>query len=122
MLLNKLCHFQCDYLSTIGGKDGTSLTSNILKRCLTNNLASSFSFRGKGTKKAFVDLSLRSVVVGTFIFHHCNSLIKIASFLGAVKKQFPGLTEREIEDHIKVWLKHSPQRFKAEALKAGTRQ
>ncbi|KAF2893722.1 hypothetical protein ILUMI_12451, partial [Ignelater luminosus] len=86
----------CDYLSSVVGKDGTSLTNNILKRCLTNQLASSFSFRGKGVKKPFVDLSLKSVVVG------------------AVKKQFSGLTEREIEDHIKVWLKHSPQRFKAE--------
>ncbi|KAF2891095.1 hypothetical protein ILUMI_15078, partial [Ignelater luminosus] len=74
----------CDYLSSVGGKDGTSLTNNIFKRCLTNQLASSFSFRGKGVKKPFVDLSLKSVVVG------------------AVKKQFSGLTEREIEDHIKV--------------------
>ncbi|KAF2892048.1 hypothetical protein ILUMI_14125, partial [Ignelater luminosus] len=53
----------CDYLSSVGGKDGTSLTNNILKRCLTNQLASSFSFRGKGVKKPFVDLSLKSVVV-----------------------------------------------------------
>ncbi|KAF2891039.1 hypothetical protein ILUMI_15134, partial [Ignelater luminosus] len=86
----------CDYLSSVGGKDGTSLTNNILKRCLTNQLASSFSFREKGVKKPFVDLSLKSVVVG------------------AVKKQFSGLTERENEDQIKVWLKHSPQHFKAE--------
>ncbi|KAF2898976.1 hypothetical protein ILUMI_07199, partial [Ignelater luminosus] len=85
----------CDYLSSVGVENGTSLTNNILKRCLTNQLASSFSFRGKGVKKPFVDLSLKSVVVGT------------------VKKQFSGLTETEIEDHIKVWLKHLPQRFKA---------
>ncbi|KAF2899119.1 hypothetical protein ILUMI_07058, partial [Ignelater luminosus] len=53
----------CDYLSSVGGKDETSLTNNILKRCLTNQLASSFSFKGKGVKKPFVDLSLKSVVV-----------------------------------------------------------
>ncbi|KAF2891513.1 hypothetical protein ILUMI_14660, partial [Ignelater luminosus] len=92
----------CDYLSSVGVKDGTFLTNNILKRCLTNQLASSFSFRGKGVKKPFVDLSLKSVVVG------------------AVKKQFSGLTETEIEDHIKVWLKHLPQRFKAKTAVKNT--
>ncbi|KAK4880342.1 hypothetical protein RN001_008488 [Aquatica leii] len=84
------------YLSTLGGRDTTSLTNNILKRCLTNELASAYSFRGKGKKRAFTDLSLKNVVVG------------------AVKKKNPQTTERDIEYHIKVWLKHSPQRNKAE--------
>lgn len=40
------------------------------------------------------------------------------SDLDAVKKKNnPDVTERDIEDHIKVWLKHSPQRHKIEIAK-----
>ncbi|KAF2890072.1 hypothetical protein ILUMI_16101 [Ignelater luminosus] len=52
----------CDYLSSVGGKDGTSLTNNILKRCLTNQLAFSFSFKGKGVNKLFVDFYVKKTV------------------------------------------------------------
>ncbi|KAK4887264.1 hypothetical protein RN001_003535 [Aquatica leii] len=44
------------YLSTLGGRDTTSLTNNILKRCLTNELASAYSFRRKGVEKGIYRL------------------------------------------------------------------
>ncbi|KAI4465085.1 hypothetical protein MML48_3g00017571 [Holotrichia oblita] len=90
---------QSSYLSSLGGRDTTALTNNILKRCLTNQLACNYSFRGKGAKKAFANLHLNRVVIS------------------AVKSKNPQCLERDIEDHIKVWLKHSPQRYNIDCAK-----
>ncbi|KAK5648208.1 hypothetical protein RI129_003100 [Pyrocoelia pectoralis] len=85
------------YLSTVGGANLVSKVNNIIKRCITNKFATQFSFRGKrGGKRAFEDLPLKNVIV-------C-----------AAKLSDSTATEKEIEDIIKVWLKHAPQRNKAE--------
>ncbi|KAF5280083.1 hypothetical protein FQR65_LT15097 [Abscondita terminalis] len=37
--------------------------------------------------------------------------------LDAVKKKNPNCSEKDIEDYIKIWLKHSPQCFKADCMR-----
>ncbi|CAG9822845.1 unnamed protein product [Phaedon cochleariae] len=51
------------YLSTLGGKDRTSKTNNILRHSLTDQLATSFNFRGKRQKRPFCELSLSDCIV-----------------------------------------------------------
>ncbi|CAG9812832.1 unnamed protein product [Phaedon cochleariae] len=88
------------YLSSLGGKDHIVQTNNCLRRLLTNEFSCQFSFMGKrGGKKAFSDLLLKKCVIG------------------AVTKNLPQIKERDIEDAIKNWLKHSPQRYHNELLK-----
>ncbi|CAG9822097.1 unnamed protein product [Phaedon cochleariae] len=88
------------YLSSLGGKDHIVQTNNCLRRLLTNDFSCQFSFMGKrGGKKAFSDLLLKKCVIG------------------AVTKNLPQIKERDIEDAIKNWLKHSPQRYHNELLK-----
>ncbi|KAI4463125.1 hypothetical protein MML48_4g00005282 [Holotrichia oblita] len=48
------------YLSSLGGRDTTALTNNILKRCLTNQLACKYSFRGKEAKLLLVPLKVKT--------------------------------------------------------------
>ncbi|KAF5274637.1 hypothetical protein FQR65_LT16941 [Abscondita terminalis] len=88
------------YLSTLGGKDVVSRTNNILKRCLTNSISTKFNYYGKrNLKLAFSNLKLNKVIIDA---------VKISSHNAA---------EYEIENCIKAWLKHAPQRLKAEELK-----
>ncbi|KAF5277456.1 hypothetical protein FQR65_LT15986 [Abscondita terminalis] len=85
------------YLSRIGGRNLVTLVNNIMRKCLTNELASLFNFFGKRlNKNAFAELHIKSVVIA------------------AVQRVYAGSTEKEVESSIKIWLKHAPQRLSAE--------
>ncbi|KAK4882874.1 hypothetical protein RN001_006193 [Aquatica leii] len=85
------------YLSFLGGRDSIGHTNNILKYLFTNTFATSWNFCGKrGTKKAFKKFKLKEVIIS------------------AVRKASPQVNERDIENYIKVWLKHVPERLKRE--------
>lgn len=87
-----------NYLSSVGGKDVACRTNNILKLLLSDNIATLYNFYGKRSKKKpFCDLKLRNVIVD------------------AVKKN-SGCTNIEVENCIKVWLKHAPERLKAKQI------
>ncbi|XP_063907059.1 protein tramtrack, beta isoform-like isoform X2 [Zophobas morio] len=51
------------YLSRLGGSTVTSVTNKIMKRCLSDELATTYNFCGHRNKKAFNTLLLRNVVV-----------------------------------------------------------
>ncbi|VEN33633.1 unnamed protein product [Callosobruchus maculatus] len=79
------------YFSTIGGRDLKCKVNAILRQILTNNVASSLSFLGsRNGKKPFCSLKLIKLITRT---------------------------ENEINDAIKVWLKHAPKRQAADKKK-----
>ncbi|CAG9764326.1 unnamed protein product [Ceutorhynchus assimilis] len=80
------------YLTTIGGKDPTSKTNRILKFFITDELASYFSYLGKRNKRPFCGLHLNDVIIR------------------AVKKSVGNISSADVEEVIKIWLKHAPQR------------
>ncbi|XP_071578619.1 uncharacterized protein [Temnothorax nylanderi] len=83
------------YLSTLGGNHVPSKTNRILRYILADAVAVHFNFYGKRSqKKAFSDLSLKNLVVS------------------AVKTRIINATDKEVEDAIKVWLKHAQDRMK----------
>ncbi|XP_067208803.1 uncharacterized protein [Linepithema humile] len=83
------------YLSSLGGNHVPSKTNRILKYILTDAVAINFNYYGKRSqKRAFSDLSLKNLIVG------------------AVKRSVANTTDKEIEDAIKVWLKHAQDRMK----------
>ncbi|XP_025262216.1 uncharacterized protein LOC112637211 [Camponotus floridanus] len=82
------------FLCTIGGRDISTKISRILRYLFTDALASEFSFYGKRlNKRPFSDLCLKTVIVESI-------------------KRTSGVTNKEIEDGIKIWLKHAPDRQK----------
>ncbi|KAB0790670.1 hypothetical protein PPYR_09372 [Photinus pyralis] len=86
------------YMSTIGGRDITSKTNTILRYVFTNGIAVRYSFLGsRGNKKAFSTLKL------------CKAII------AAVLVSLPNTLEIDVNNCIKVWLKHAPQRLALEA-------
>ncbi|XP_067208313.1 uncharacterized protein [Linepithema humile] len=88
-------------LSTIGGRDVSSKVSRILKYLFIDTLAAEFSFFGKRlNKRPFSDLYLRTIIVES------------------IKRSTPGVTIKEIEDSIKIWLKHAPDREKNQMRRA----
>ncbi|KAL4705616.1 hypothetical protein ACJJTC_009426 [Scirpophaga incertulas] len=81
------------YLETLGGRDTSNKVSRIMKTLLADGLSKEFNFYGKRSqKRPFCQLLLRKCIVE------------------AVIKNTTGATEKEIEDKIKVWLKHAPER------------
>ncbi|XP_039312222.1 uncharacterized protein LOC120359295 isoform X2 [Solenopsis invicta] len=89
------CSNLCSFLSSLGGRDTTNKTNKILKQLLTDDLCKNYSFYGKRLgKKSFSTLLMKNMVIN------------------AVKATTPGATNQAIEDSIKVWLKHAPQRIK----------
>lgn len=82
----------------MGGRDVVSRVNNILKHILTKLLAKYFSFWGKRMGKQLFG----------------NLKIKIAVVNAVKSKTSPEVTEKQIEDNMKVWLKHAPQRLKKE--------
>ncbi|VEN62800.1 unnamed protein product [Callosobruchus maculatus] len=82
-----------NYLSKLGGKDVPSRTNRIMKEVLNDALARDYNFYGKRNKKAFCQLNLKKAVIE------------------AVKLGDPSSTEKDIEDAIKIWLKHAPERL-----------
>ncbi|XP_031330462.1 uncharacterized protein LOC116178993 [Photinus pyralis] len=88
------------YLSQVGGKEVVPKVNAILRKCLSNQLASKYSFLGSRLeKKAFANLHLKEAVVG------------------AVKLGTSVDNELRIVNAIKEWLKHAPQRVKLEEAK-----
>ncbi|KAJ8928268.1 hypothetical protein NQ314_019219 [Rhamnusium bicolor] len=85
----------CSYLSTLGGGKSYILRTNkVLRQLLTDSLACKYSFFGsRKDKKAFSELLLKKVVIN------------------AIQIKSPDTTETEIEDSVKTWLKHAPQRM-----------
>ncbi|XP_025162615.1 uncharacterized protein LOC112590429 isoform X2 [Harpegnathos saltator] len=74
------------YLSTIGDRgDVTSITNRILRRLLSDKIASFYSFLGKRNKKAFAHLKLNSVLMKSVLL------------------ALPGSTQHEIENSVKEW-------------------
>ncbi|KAK5639478.1 hypothetical protein RI129_011970 [Pyrocoelia pectoralis] len=87
------------YMSSIGGKDLVSKVNGVLKKLLSNRIAKHFNFYGKREKKAFQNLRMNALV------------------LEAIKTSSKGATEKEVENVIKVWLKHAPQRDSLDSKK-----
>ncbi|KAK4880332.1 hypothetical protein RN001_008478 [Aquatica leii] len=95
-------NFSClvAYLAAIGGKDLTTQVNNVLRRLLSNDLASQFSFYGKrSNKKAFSTLKTKDLVIA------------------AVKQCSKEAKFKDIENSMKVWLKHAPHRYRIEIAK-----
>ncbi|KAF2892805.1 hypothetical protein ILUMI_13367, partial [Ignelater luminosus] len=91
------------YFASIGGKDVGSRVNNVLRHLFTNSLATDYSFYGqRNEKKALNVLRLKNVIVD------------------AVKIGLPGSTEIDIENAIKIWLKHARGRVLAEIKKKST--
>ncbi|KAJ8959280.1 hypothetical protein NQ317_003933 [Molorchus minor] len=83
------------YLSTLGGDTVTSKTNRILKHIMSDVIASKFNYYGqRSQKRPFSDLPLKNLIVG------------------AVKKGISKSTDKEVEDVVKVWLKHAQERLK----------
>ncbi|KAF5276794.1 hypothetical protein FQR65_LT16173 [Abscondita terminalis] len=81
------------YLKSLGGKNAIGKTNTALKHLISNEFATQYSFFGKrGQKRAFANLHLK------------EALVRAVKSTG----QF---TEQEIQNAIKTWLKHAPQRF-----------
>lgn len=99
----------------LGGSDVTNSTNRMMKHILSDDVACGFSFRGKrNQKRAFSELNLKTAVISKFLsrFYILQIMYLHACFLwfsGAIKSSNK-VTEKEIEDIIKVWLKHAPQR------------
>ncbi|XP_067204586.1 uncharacterized protein [Linepithema humile] len=83
------------YLASLGGKNITTLTNRIMKFLYTDNLAKKFSFFGKrDNKEPFSEYLLKTAVINAVKICHSDA------------------TDRCVEDILKVWLKHAPQRSK----------
>ena len=60
----KLLFSQSLYLSTLGSRDRTSQTNNVLRHLITDKVACTYSFRGtRKEKKAFHELLINKVVI-----------------------------------------------------------
>ncbi|KAF5277527.1 hypothetical protein FQR65_LT15973 [Abscondita terminalis] len=86
------------YLSTLGGRDLATKTNRVMRYLISDKLATSYSFYGKrANKKSFSNLKLKDVIIRS------------------VKE--PGEKSLDVENCIKVWLKHAPARVKAAETK-----
>ncbi|XP_061710095.1 uncharacterized protein LOC133519912 isoform X2 [Cydia pomonella] len=81
------------YFKSLGGQGVNNKVSRVMKVAMSDSMASKYNFYGKRSdKKPFAELRLRACVVES---------LKSAT-----------TTEKDIEDGIKVWLKHAPERTK----------
>ncbi|KAF5277571.1 hypothetical protein FQR65_LT15947 [Abscondita terminalis] len=85
------------YLSSLGGNCLVGKTNRILKELFADYLAAIFNFCGGKNKRPFKELQICALVT--------------------LKKLIPDATILAIENAIKVWLKHAPQRIKLFQLK-----
>ncbi|KAF5303245.1 hypothetical protein FQR65_LT19000 [Abscondita terminalis] len=84
------------YLSTLGGRDATTKINKVLRILMDDSIASLYSYYGKRqAKKPFCELSLKTAIVD------------------CIKANTANTSEKDIEDAIKIWLKHAPQRQNA---------
>uniref|UniRef100_A0AAR5PCJ6 DUF4806 domain-containing protein n=2 Tax=Dendroctonus ponderosae TaxID=77166 RepID=A0AAR5PCJ6_DENPD len=90
------------YCATFGGKELVSKVNIILKYMLSNEVAAEFSFLGtRNGKRPFFNLALRSVIISAISFTLDANVT-------------------DIDNCIKVWLKHAPRRFMAAESKSET--
>ncbi|OXU25083.1 hypothetical protein TSAR_005111 [Trichomalopsis sarcophagae] len=82
------------YLKDLAGSNAISLTNNILKHCMADELAKGYSFKGK-TKKNFASL-------------HLTKCIR-----SAVRERYPDTTFKTIDSKIGSWLALSSNRISA---------
>lgn len=79
-------------LLRIGGNDIKGVTYNLLRKLISDKLASEFSYIGAKKKRVFYDLELRKII------------------FNVVQIQFAQATECNIADPIKSWLRHAKER------------
>nr|CAI5853474.1 unnamed protein product [Callosobruchus analis] len=87
-------HSFINYFAKIGGYKVNEIVKLILRKLMSNYLASLFSWQGKKQKKAFCCLSVAEVII--------NAVRSNRTAADA--------TEKEIIDSIKNWLRHAPTR------------
>ncbi|XP_067210208.1 uncharacterized protein [Linepithema humile] len=79
-------------LSQIGGNDVRGVTYNLLRKLMSDKLASKFSYVGGKKKQVFYDLQLRKII------------------FSVVRNQFAETTDHYIAEPIKSWLRHANER------------
>ena len=57
-------------LALVGGGTVGQTTPHIIKKLMSDNVAVDYNFKGKGAKRSFAALSLKSIVCGMFICAH----------------------------------------------------
>lgn len=95
------CSQLVNTLKGIGGNDLYSITTSILKRLLTNEVAEFFSWAGQKKKLPFKDLSIFRIVLETVRCHH------------------PSATEVQVSDLISKWLVQAKLRRQRATEKKG---
>lgn len=83
-----------NFLGCIGGNNLKTKIHKILRHLLTNQLASQFSYFGKRGKAPFSELCLNKAIIES------------------LQSKIEGASITEIEDTIKTWMKHAPDRMK----------
>ncbi|KAK4882605.1 hypothetical protein RN001_005924 [Aquatica leii] len=90
------------YLKTISGSDAKNKTNIILRKLISNAVALKFSFLiSRQEKKAFSKLTLHLVLINTLLTDDFK--------------------EKDINDCIKIWLKHAPKRLSSSVVKLQTK-
>ncbi|CAH1159989.1 unnamed protein product [Phaedon cochleariae] len=81
------------HLGSLGGKNIKLRIHKVLRELLTDDLASNFSYYGKRSKEPFYELNINKAL------------------LRAVKSEESTISD--VEDTIKLWIKHAPDRMRA---------
>ncbi|XP_071573407.1 uncharacterized protein [Temnothorax nylanderi] len=79
-------------LSRIGGSSVYNFTQRALQMLITNDLAATYSWLGRRTKKTFNKLKLADLIIGS------------------VKRSIPNCTNKECEEAIKKWIRRAKER------------
>lgn len=88
---------QLALVKRIGGRDIHTSTVNVMKRIISNEVATSYSLKGKKKKKVFMDLKhINDLIVEVVQFHYKNS------------------TETDIAKIVSSWLTQSTLRYSRE--------
>lgn len=85
--------------SKIGGRSVQNFTQRALKMVITNDLAATYSWLGRRTKKTFNNLKLADLIIGS------------------VKRSIPNSTNKECEEAIQKWLKRAKERANSQKYK-----
>lgn len=69
-------NLQTSYLSRLGGRDLVTKINKVLKHCMTNEVATRYSFYGKRQgKRPLNDLQLKNCVIGEYLIKLCKNLL-----------------------------------------------
>ncbi|XP_052748496.1 uncharacterized protein LOC116413809 [Galleria mellonella] len=85
------------YIRSVGGRHLANRVSRVLKILMLDTMASKYNYFGKGSKRAFSTLLLGKCVIE------------------AIASSTPDVTVKQVEDQIKIWLKHAPERARKQA-------